>query len=274
MLCTKAHLQSEAKSIKYYDRSEIKIIKEEGHEGCGFYPEGFFDFLSDTTDAIQVRLVGPSLGLAKGMLIKKRGITRIELPSSMIKAPKSSQNEQQWVAVIVKNSFPSEENVQIGRMLDPEAAHPKKSWIEKDKKQLSTMYQRMLVGYGVKKSIVDSYTRRSRQPKKLKHAHLKGCIDPTGALPSGKVFIAGHTTSNNKRELFGKIYNKVYLSRSPCLEPTDAKLVSVVGSKPKDMNKTDWELLCSYSFGTIIFPRSGQKSIPLSAIIAGMCQTC
>jgi len=265
-----AHLQSEAHSILYVDRSKVKLIKEDGHEGCGFYPEGFFDSLSKTIDAIQVRMVGPKLGLAKGMLIKKRGITHIELPSSMLKAPKSSHDEQRWVAVVIKNSFPSQENVQMERMLDPDAAHPTKSWKEKDKKQLSPMYERMLIGFGVSKSLVKSYTIRSRQPMKLKHAHMKGSVDPTGGLPEGKVFITGHSTSNNNRKLFGKIYKKVYLSRSPSLEPTDAKLVSVIGSKPKDMSKADWDLLCGYKFGTIIFPRLGSKlSTPLSSMIAG-----
>ncbi len=102
-------------------------------------------------------------------------------------------------------------------------------------------------------------------------AHLKGCIDPTGALPQKKVFICGYTTdSNNSRALFGKVHTKVYLSRSPSLEPTDAKLVSVVGSKPKEMSKDDWDLLCSYRFGTIIFPRSKEGSTPLPCMIAGM----
>lgn len=65
------------------------------------------------------------------------------------------------------------------------------------------------------------------------------------------------------------MHKKVFLSRSPALEPTDAKLISVVGSKPKDMCQADWDLLCSYGFGTIIFPRLKSKlSAPLASIIA------
>jgi hypothetical protein len=102
-------------------------------------------------------------------------------------------------------------------------------------------------------------------------AHLKGCVDPTGALPEKKVFISGYTTdSDNSRALFGKVHTKVYLSRSPCLEPTDAKLVSVIGSKPKEMSKDDWDMLCSYEFGIIIFPRAREGSTPLPCVIAGM----
>jgi hypothetical protein len=54
------------------------------------------------------------------------------------------------------------------------------------------------------------------------------------------------------------------------LEPTDAKLVSVIGSKPKEMSTDDWNMLCNYEFGTIIFPRSKEGSTPLPKVIAGM----
>jgi hypothetical protein len=102
-------------------------------------------------------------------------------------------------------------------------------------------------------------------------AHLKGCIDPTGAIPQEKVFISGYTIDSDKnRAVFGKVYTKVYLSRSPSLEPADAKLVSVIGSKPKEMSEDDWDMLCSYGFGTIIFPRSNEGSTPLPCVIAGM----
>ena len=98
-------------------------------------------------------------------------------------------------------------------------------------------------------------------------AHLKGCVDPTGALPENKVFISGYTTdSNNNRVLFGEAHAKIFLSRSPCLAPTDAKVVSVVGSKLEEMSEDDWNMLCSYNFGTIIFP---QSKISLACIIAG-----
>ena len=101
--------------------------------------------------------------------------------------------------------------------------------------------------------------------------NFKGCSDPTvGGLPANKVFITGYTTDkDNGRALFGKVHPKVYLSRSPSLQPTDAKLVSVIGRKPNDMSKDDWDKLCSYKFGTIIFPRS-MGTTPLPCVIAGM----
>jgi hypothetical protein len=84
------------------------------------------------------------------------------------------------------------------------------------------------------------------------------------------VFISGYTRDNNdKRALFGKVHPRVYLSRSPSLEPTDAKLVPVIRSKPKEMSGDDWNVLCSYQFGTIIFPQSKEGSTPLPIVIAG-----
>ena len=255
--------------------------------------------MNKNSDSIQVRIIGPTVGMAKGMLLKKRGITSIQLPTSMIKAPPSEICSENGVTFIIKNEFPSEENKQMGRFLDPDAIQANKSWLTKEyRKPLSSMYQRMLIGYGVKESDVRAYTRAAKHPKHLKHskalmramchiislsiltlectflvvlAHLKGCIDPTGALPQKKVFISGYTRdSDDSRALFGKVHTKVYLSRSPSLEPTDAKLVSVIGSKPKEMSKDDWDMLCSYRFGTIIFPRSKKGSTPLPCVIAGM----
>lgn len=82
------------------------------------------------------------------------------------------------------------------------------------------------------------------------------------------MFISGYTTNVNKeRVLFGKAHPKVFLSRSPCLEPTDAKLLNVVGSKPREMSTDDWNMLCSYGYGSVIFPQS--RSDPLATIIAG-----
>ena len=58
----------------------------------------------------------------------------------------------------------------MGRFLDPDAAEANNSWMENDRrKQLSPMYQRMLIGYGVKESKVKAYTKTAKNPKYLKH---------------------------------------------------------------------------------------------------------
>ena len=120
-------------------------------------------------DSMQVRIVGPTLGLAKGMLLKRQGISRIQLPTSMLKAKRSSTCNDKYAAVIIKNFFPSGENKQLGRLLDPGMGVACKSWISQDKKLLSTMYQRMLVGFGIKESDVQLYAKSARNPEKLKH---------------------------------------------------------------------------------------------------------
>ena len=126
--------------------------------------------MNKNSDSIQVRIIGPTVGMAKGMLLKKRGITSIQLPTSMIKAPPSEICSENGVTFIIKNEFPSEENKQMGRFLDPDAIQANKSWMTKEhRKPLSPMYQRMLIGYGVKESNVRAYTRAAKNPKHLKH---------------------------------------------------------------------------------------------------------
>ncbi len=121
-------------------------------------------------DSIQVRIIAPTIGIAKGMLLKKRGITSIQLPTSMIKAPPSKICSEKVASFIVKNEFPSEENRQLGRFLDPDAIKANKSWMMNEhRKPLSPMYQRMLIGYGIIESVVRAYTRAAKSPKHLKH---------------------------------------------------------------------------------------------------------
>ena len=104
------------------------------------------------------------------MLLKKRGISQIQIPRSMIKAEYSKAWEtNNYAAVIIKNEFPSDENKQFGRLLDPYAADPCKSWVENGRKPLSDMYQRMLVGFGVNREDVNAYTRTAKNHEKLKH---------------------------------------------------------------------------------------------------------
>jgi hypothetical protein len=150
------------------------------HQGCGFFPEGCFSAgkTKANYDSIQVRIIGPTIGLAKGMLLKKRGIDCIQLPRSMIKAPRSETCGESWAAVIIKNEFPSEENNQMGRFLDPDAENANNSWMVNDRrKPLSKMHQRMLIGYGVKVSDVNAYTRSAKNPKHLKHGMSTICHD-------------------------------------------------------------------------------------------------
>ena len=88
-------------------------------------------------------------------------------------------------------------------------------------------------------------------------------------IPEGMVFISGWTNdSNNKRVLFGSVFSEVYVSRSPAVVPGDAKLLSVLAEKPNGMSDGDWNMLCNYKWGTIIFGTPRISSTPLPCIIA------
>lgn len=126
------------------------------------------------------------------------------------------------------------------------------------------MYDRLLVEFGVPASAVRRYGARvDKSYAGIKHAHLLGVIDPTGMLPSGHIFITGYVggadEEKEERHVFGAIHNEVFVTRSPCLEPSDAKLLPVVGSKPTDMTMDAWEFLCSLLFGHIIFAAPKDK---------------
>ena len=93
----------------------------------------------------------------------------------------------------------------------------------------------------------------------------QGVADPTGQLPPGKVFISGYVSNKNgARKLFGEVYPKVFLSRSPALVPSDAKLLEVVGQKPPKMSSANWKHLRSLGFGIVVFPapQDGMPSLP------------
>ncbi|KAL7447692.1 hypothetical protein ACHAXS_000072, partial [Conticribra weissflogii] len=159
------------------------------------------------------------------------------------------------------------ENVCLGSSLDPNKS-VRSSWKNREKKKLSEMYCRMLLGFGVPKNILKNYKSSSKIATSVKHAHLKGLADPTGKIPEGKCFIPGYTNNNDgQRVLFGKCFPKVYVSRSPCLTPSDAKLLSVIGTKPSTMNADEWDELCSFEFGSIIFGLP-EKYAPLPCMIA------
>lgn len=103
----------------------------------------------------------------------------------------------------------------------------------------------------------------------LKHSYLMGVCDPTGMLPEGSVFIPGYC-SNEKEErvLFSSHLERIFVTRSPCKDPTDGKLLPLVGTKPEEMPRDVWEWLCKKPFGTIIFSRQKDRinATPLPAL--------
>jgi hypothetical protein len=60
---------------------------------------------------------------------------------------------------------------------------------------------------------------------------------------------------------------EVFVARSPCLEPSDAKVLKVVSSKPSRMPQDSWKQLCGYLFGHIIFPVPKTSGLPVPTIV-------
>ena len=114
------------------------------------------------------------------------------------------------------------------------------------------------------------YTRQARNVAGLRHTYLMGVSDATGMLPEGTIFIPGYyTNSENERVLFSSHLERIFVTRSPCLEPSDCKMLPLVGTKPTDMPEDDWKWLCNKPFGTIIFsrPRDRINAAPLPALV-------
>lgn len=159
---------------------------------------------------------------------------------------------------------------------------------------LSVRLQTFLVGLGVPKDILVAYTRRARKVDGLKHTFLMGVCDPTGMLPQGSIFIPGYCAKEEEHEktnknendktknasekdkemkkervLFSAHLERIFVTRSPCKEPTDGKLLPLVGTKPELMPDDVWEWLCNKPFGTIIFsrPKDRLNAAPLPALV-------
>ena len=62
----------------------------------------------------------------------------------------------------------------MGRLLDPDANPPIKSWIEKKREPMSKMHQRMLIGFGVNQSSIKAYARPAKIPES------RSAKNPTG----------------------------------------------------------------------------------------------
>jgi hypothetical protein len=124
------------------------LAEEDSFMGCGFIPDQFFTMepfcnMSNANDieALQVRVFAPHLGIAKGMLTRKVGIDKIQLPPSMIKVGPSRRctDTDHWVTMIVKKTVPSVSNAHLGKYLDP-ILNPRPSFLKENFKPLSEMY--------------------------------------------------------------------------------------------------------------------------------------
>ncbi|KAL9188528.1 hypothetical protein ACHAXT_006906 [Thalassiosira profunda] len=210
---------------------DFELIDDSAHEGCGFVPKSFVHkFLGDhavgkRTFAIQVRVYSPRLGVFKGMLLEKRGITKIQLPTSMMKVGPSSQSRDDW-AVLTMTSigvFPSATNVTIANIR--QSGKIPKSFTAKSRKP-SPMIENVWLDSGLSQSMINDYSKDCKHPKNLMHASLVGLKDPTGAIPAGHVFVTGNKVVTDDAD-------RVYVTRFPCTNAGDGFVLPIVPEKKK-----------------------------------------
>jgi RNA dependent RNA polymerase len=216
--------------------------------------------------AIQVRILIPSMGLYKGMLHRKHinSGPSIQLVETMRKVDLSTQscNDQRACLMITKNGVhPNQTNDYVDRLLDPNRKPPPKSF---KIKPLSEMITRLWQGLGVPKALCDDYVKKSVKHQHLNHGWVVGLADPSNGstLPNGHVFVTGM-----RHHLEG--YEKIFVTRSPCISPKDGRMCPIVTTKPHLMTSEEWDDLNSRPFGSIIFASPKGESVPLPEIIAG-----
>jgi hypothetical protein len=247
-------------------------IDEKGNVGCGFIEQEYLRKLCEKggmkkskaalVSAIQVRLFIPSKGIYKGMLQRKRILSGppVELPPSMQKVPASPIPDAFGDAIFVVcqagvHPSPDSANEYIGRKLDPSRkAPPEKSFTTEIKKPLSDMVLELWESVGVPDRTIQKYKRESVKLERRNHAWVAGVADPTGSLPPDHILIPGMGNSQPAQ---------LFVTRSPCLQHENARLLKTVNRKPAAMSQEHWHELESLPFGTIIFsnPREGCMSM-------------
>ena len=271
-------LPNKRPAMFFINASDTCDIADNGNDGCGFICEKYLVNLlggkkyAKDTQNIQVRVCAH--GIYKGMLMKKRIVNGppIQLTPTMKKVPASTTNPCSGRACLVitqAGRHPTKLNECIGRMLDPSLKPPpKKSFenlikplnkhqIEKNKDMIPRLFQAV----GVPLDVRNDYVKRSKKPSGLKHAYIVGVADPTNALPSGHVLVTGfcHVTTPK---------DEIFVTRSPCVKASDARMVPMVTSKPDAMSQQDWDWLSAFPFGTLIFANPDEGFEPLPAQIA------
>lgn len=214
--------------------------------------------------AVQIRAIGPGLGVAKGVLMRKPGISKIQIPPSMIKVGRSVvPDAEDWVSVIVTSEFPSRTSGQVGKLV--EGGTPSKSF---EPRELSEMIARQWMGLGVPRAAIDDY---KRLPKgQIKHCWPVGAADPTGGLPAGHIFVTGLVGTPALEALRASRPQQpveLFITRSPCVKPTDGRMLPLVAERPPPMPRATWEWLVGLPFGAVLFSTAGQ-GVPLPSTVA------
>jgi len=258
-------LLSAASSEHEYVRraSDFEVIAEpqpsEDSGGCGFIPEAILTEMfgkgvkGRRVSDIQVRVVSPSLGIFKGVLTKKRNISKIQLAQSMRKVPPSNQVAEDWAWLLVTCDYPSGNNLQIGKWIRGDT--PCKSFTQKP---LSRMLKRLMTSLGVPRDVLSTYASRDSLRKE---AWVVGAADPTDLLPAGHVFISG--LSKNKELVPCRDgQHHIFATRSPCTFVEDGRVLPVVTERPAGMSREEWDWLLERPFGEILFSNQGCQAVP------------
>ncbi|GFH62003.1 hypothetical protein CTEN210_18479 [Chaetoceros tenuissimus] len=262
-----AHCPAGAKQpyLFHLKASQFEVLKIPQNQsmGCGFIPREMLKELvghgakGANAAAVQVRILGHRLGLFKGLLVAKAGITKIQLTESMRKVPRSAirgkKTVQNDVLMLFNDVMPSVQNENFERVLNPNYTRkPRKMEL----KPISDEMGQVLIQCGVQDSTLSAYYEESRYWNTRKHTWLRGVCDCTASLPEGTCFIPGLFPLGKSKK------HRVLVTRSPCVHATDFATLPVVTSKPRGMSKEDWEHLSSLPFGLLMFASPADKYAP------------
>ena len=169
--------------------------------------------------------------------------------------------------LVINQTFPSSTNLQVGRLFSDETRGMTKSFqkgVRSGKEcKFSKMCKALLAGLDVPVHLLEQYSQSlTEDAHNLCHTHLVGVADPTDALPANTVFVTGVKEGDLDVE-------ELFITRSPCLEPEDGRMIEIITSKPDSMSQAQWDWLQTLHFGALVFanPESGQR--PLPELIAG-----
>lgn len=201
--------------------SKFEEIPEDGNEGCGFFPVGYFGV---GIFAVQVRIVASRLGIFKGMLCEKPGISSMQLPPSMKKVGPSEEASNDKAYLLINGVFPCRTNVYLAKLFS--GGNPLKLLRPS---RLSFMVCCVLEDLNVPKDLLSRYVEESsgNLGRGLQHSCLVGLVDPTGSIPPGSVFVTGFHNA--------PLQDDVLVTRFPCTEAGDAHLLSVLRERPTQM---------------------------------------
>lgn len=117
----------------------------------------------------------------------------------------------------------------------------------------SEMVLRLWAALGLSQECIDAYAHSCRSAaciSQLSHASLSGVADPFASLPAGSVFAPGIDGS------------RLFVTRFPCVKPSDGRIVPLVSSRPQSMLASQWAWLQTLPFGLLVFSVRGERPLP------------